>query len=521
MPAGGGLAAGLAAAFDAAQGQADRQNKLKMQQLKMQQEALQFQYLQQQAIIGQKSDQFAALQAAGVFDQQPQPPPSPQDVSQMGPRPQPQQQGGPPPQMGGLPGSQPMPGAQPQPQQGGQQMNALLGNIPAGQPAPLLNGRMAGGGAPPPQQGQPQPQQGGGGFGGLQPPPTLQSVAQQVAQQAIKNGLSPQDPNFGPIVMGAARKNLPAMQEAWKNQLEVVKAQQAAKDREAGLAERASEHADREQDVAAQRGLTAAIAGERTQKQGWEIFQKQDGTLLRVNKDTGEVKPMDSSTAGVTKPGATANQPSADDIKTNAKAIANYEEAPPGRGSALSSKTMAEVMRINPDYDAKTYQQRQRAYTAFSTGKQGDTVRSLGVADSHLQVLGDLVKGLGNGNVKLINSAAQAWAEQTGREAPTDFDAVKAIVADEVSKAVIGAGSGTGQDRENILAPFNRKNSPAQLAGAIENYRKLMAGQLSGLRREYENSTGRKDFDKLLPGDMQSSAATPAQSGGWSFEPVK
>lgn len=155
------------------------------------------------------------------------------------------------------------------------------------------------------------------------------------------------------------------------------------------------------------------------------------------------------------------------------------------------------------------------AAKAFATGKQGQAVNSLNVAVQHLDQLGQLADALGNGNVPLINKIGQAWTTQTGGPAPTNFNAAKQIVADEVVKAVVGSGGGVG-DREQAAKAVQAAASPAQLKGVIQTYKGLMAGQLSGLRLQYKNSTGQDDFETHLSPTTQAELENHAKTGGGS-----
>ena len=95
------------------------------------------------------------------------------------------------------------------------------------------------------------------------------------------------------------------------------------------------------------------------------------------------------------------------------------------------------------------------------------------------------------------SSIAQTYQYNIGDPRITNFNSVKTIVGNEVAKAVSGAGGSALGDREEIRAEINAANSPQQLAGVIKKYQDLMAGQLNGLRTQYEDS-GLKDFDKKI-----------------------
>lgn len=138
-----------------------------------------------------------------------------------------------------------------------------------------------------------------------------------------------------------------------------------------------------------------------------------------------------------------------------------------------------------------------KAVKDFDTGKQGNNVRSFNTSLRHLDTLSNLSDALNNGDAKLINKIGNLWNTQTGEAAPVNFEAAKKIVADEIVKAIVGSGGGVA-DREEAAHTIDAANSPAQLKGVIGTYKELMAGQLKGLKQQYETSTGRKDFHKYL-----------------------
>ena len=187
-------------------------------------------------------------------------------------------------------------------------------------------------------------------------------------------------------------------------------------------------------------------------------------------------------------------------VDATASMIANGQVAPLS-GFAMKTpwgqKVMQRVAELNPQFSGATFANTKKAVQDFNTGKLGGTVRSLNVATSHLDTLGNLADALNTGNIQAVNKVANYWKSQTGQSAPTDFEAAKKIVADEVVKAVVGSGGGVA-DREEAARTISAANSPAQLRGVINTYKDLMHGQLNGLRQQYEQSTQLKDFDKFL-----------------------
>jgi len=190
-------------------------------------------------------------------------------------------------------------------------------------------------------------------------------------------------------------------------------------------------------------------------------------------------------------------------IEAEAKLIAEYGKELPKQGSSAYKQALNKrVMELNPEYDSKKFAQANDAIKKFTTGAEGKTVRAANVFIDHADNLRGAVDALNNGNIPLFNDIAQKYAKNTGQTAPTDFESMKRIVGDELVKAITGSGGALG-DREEAAHSLSVANSPAQLKSVLDRYTQLMAGQVNGLRKEYEEA-GLKDFDKkLLPRTQQ------------------
>lgn len=168
-----------------------------------------------------------------------------------------------------------------------------------------------------------------------------------------------------------------------------------------------------------------------------------------------------------------------------------------------------------------TPQSAMRTESVFSGGPEGRAVRSFNVVTQHLGVLQETVKVLQNGDTQRLNQLQQTFAREFGSPVPTNFDAVKTIVTNEMNKAIIG-GAGAVFDRAEIQSTMNKAQSPEQINGVIQNYIKLAAGQLNGLQKQYEAGTGKKDFDqrfispatKALMGENLGDSGGSQPSGG-------
>ena len=243
--------------------------------------------------------------------------------------------------------------------------------------------------------------------------------------------------------------------------------------------------------------------------------------LAQQSKLTGQWVTADerrepiSGVTNVSKPGEAAD---ADNVKKTADMVANYRLAPLSgfvMKTPFGQAVMAEVGRINPNYSAPQYAAINDTVKKFSSGQQGNSVRAVNVAIMHMNTLENLVSALGNGDIKQINRFAQDFAEQTGQPAPTSFDAAKSILAQEVIKAVVANGGGV-TERQDAAARVSRAQSTAALKGIIGTWKELLAGQVRGLRHQYEGTTGLKDFDDrfLMENTKKALGETRAMGGG-------
>ena len=187
------------------------------------------------------------------------------------------------------------------------------------------------------------------------------------------------------------------------------------------------------------------------------------------------------------------------------KSIGTYGRPPLSareRNTPAGQAVMAEVRKQYPEYKEYQYKVIGDAVNKFSTGKQGDTVRSIGVSMDHLATLEEAAKALNNGDVAALNRVGNFIQQQFGLStAPNDFATIKPLVADEVLKAVVG-GAGGVSDREELQKTISAASSPQALMSAISRLKELMGGQMLGLRRQYKAATGLDDFNDRILADQ-------------------
>lgn len=346
------------------------------------------------------------------------------------------------------------------------------------------------------------------------PEPQAKANAQSVYSEGVgnlkKSGLfSKQEADampsdFDPVRMRANS----AKYQAWKEQKE--KDAQAAKkeadaDKRADRSETEREKHDRDLEALASRKENIVIANQGQNK--WQVLEDpKTKEAYRYNPETAQAttldgKPYTPTGASKISGGGTARSGAAAAVK------AYLDENP--------NATAEDIAQFN----AKVRKE-QSAATAFGTGKQGQQVNSFNVSIAHLNTLDKLADALHNGDVPALNKVAKTVQQETGQSAPTNFEAAKRIVGDEIIKAIVGSG-GALADRENAQNQINRASSPAQLKGVIKTYKDLMAGQLKGLRQQYKMSTGADDFDThLLPATKEELGIGAPAGDGWKIEKV-
>lgn len=202
------------------------------------------------------------------------------------------------------------------------------------------------------------------------------------------------------------------------------------------------------------------------------------------------------------------------DFAENAKAVGDYKlniSSLSQRGG-LRERIAAAARRYNPDFDQTQFSGKNRAVTNFSGGVEGRTVRSLNVAIDHLATLDEAAKALQNSDIPMVNKLVNKYREATGNPVTTNFDSIKQVVSAEIAKSVVG-GQTALHDREDMAQRARNSQSPEQLSGIVTQFKKLMAGQMNGLRQTYEASTGLKNFDDFLMPETKKQLAGLGHAG--------
>ena len=210
---------------------------------------------------------------------------------------------------------------------------------------------------------------------------------------------------------------------------------------------------------------------------------------------------------GLTGPDLLAAIPKA--VAAQVTAITDHRAAPPQRNTTRGDQLMQLVNLVDPTYDATSYKTKQGIETAFTAGRPGTLLKSLNVVQDHLGTLTETAKDLGNSEIPFVNAVGNKIAQWTGQPAPSSFAAVKTVVADELTKAILGTAGALG-DRNAMKEEINAASSPAALSGVINKWQKLIAGQVNGLSDQYKSGGGNNPEIIKLFGKARASATAGA-----------
>ena len=165
-----------------------------------------------------------------------------------------------------------------------------------------------------------------------------------------------------------------------------------------------------------------------------------------------------------------------------------------------------------PDFDPTAFGSKVHAARDFLDGPLGNQMRSNATAQAHLDQLTQLAAALNNGDVRVINTIANAYGVQTGQPGPQVFNAVRNIVGQEVVKAIVSGGGGEGE-RKDAASAFDPGSSSQQFLQTVGAVKHVMSAQNDNLLAQ-RRAAGLKDSS--LP-NYNGNSAAPGTPAGWSY----
>lgn len=206
-------------------------------------------------------------------------------------------------------------------------------------------------------------------------------------------------------------------------------------------------------------------------------------------------------------------------LDPTANAIANYQIAPPpattrgGQPNPILRKALA----INPNYKPGEFAARNKTAQDFSAaGESGKIITATDTALAHLDAIEKAGEALKNGDIQAINRIANFLGAQSGTSAPVVYDAIVAMVAPEISKAVIGE-AGAASEREVMAKNFSRRVNDSTRASTVAAAANLLTQRLKKQAQAYETQMEVPlDLTKRLSAESQSLMKKYGAGGGKS-----
>lgn len=232
--------------------------------------------------------------------------------------------------------------------------------------------------------------------------------------------------------------------------------------------------------------------------QTWHYVTTNDG-IAQYQNDHGEPKVVtvapSKTVAGVSDSVDPAQ------VALLVKAIKEGRMKPIDPTGTFAKSPMGKAVMVaqasDTGIDATNYGTKIKTLKDFATGAEGKQVTSFNVAQSHLDTLKDAAAGLDNNDLPAANKVLNSLGVQAGGTAQAAFAATKSVVANEIIKTIV-PGQSAESDRQEVQNQITAAQTPAQLKAVIDKYQELMSGKLAGLRQQYEQGSGRSDFEAKL-----------------------
>lgn len=121
----------------------------------------------------------------------------------------------------------------------------------------------------------------------------------------------------------------------------------------------------------------------------------------------------------------------------------------------------------------------------MTSGKGGASLTAYRTAYDHLDLLSEAANALQNGDVQILNRLGNDFKQQFGSAAPTNFDAIKTMLAGEIGNVAKTTGA-TDQEIAAIRDELNRAQSPEQIQGVIQSNQDLMDQKGAEMLKQYQ-----------------------------------
>ena len=150
------------------------------------------------------------------------------------------------------------------------------------------------------------------------------------------------------------------------------------------------------------------------------------------------------------------------------------------------------LTQYNPEFDATNYSKRQATATAFAKGQQGNAVRSVNQAISHMGTLSQNIDSLNNfgGIATPLNYVVNNIEQATGDPRQGVYQQTVQALGGELNKAFAGSGAGNVTEHEAWKDTFPINASKDQQKAYLQNSTNLLAGAMHALDDQYKQGMG-------------------------------
>lgn len=179
-----------------------------------------------------------------------------------------------------------------------------------------------------------------------------------------------------------------------------------------------------------------------------------------------------------------------------AQAIANNqmkwsEAVSPRTPQATKNAIMAQVFKLNPNYDTSEFGLEQDAAKKARSGAWADTRVAYNTAIDHASQLLQAADALKNGDVQKLNSLQNYFKTQFGSPDVSNFNAIANAYNHEVT-SVVSKGHITDAEVAQGHATLPDNASPEQIRGVAAAYKNLMQSKRDELDKVIKAGAGSK-----------------------------
>lgn len=150
------------------------------------------------------------------------------------------------------------------------------------------------------------------------------------------------------------------------------------------------------------------------------------------------------------------------------------------------------ITQYNPEFDATNYAKRSQTATAFAKGTQGNAVRAVNQAISHMGTLSQNIDSLNNfgGILTPLNKIVNPIEDATGDPRQGVYNQTVQALGGELNKAFSGSGAGSVTEHEAWKDTFPLNASKVQQKSYLQNSTNLLAGAMHALDDQYKQGMG-------------------------------